>query len=122
MTGKPCVRFHRGSPVQAECGEQRRGRRDPAEDAALRLDHRDPRGVEFGEVGASAVLQHETVEAAIVGLAHRGVDADLGCDAANQKLSDAAAAQHGFQIGGVERAFAGLVHDRLAGVRGQVRR
>ena len=30
------------------------------------------------------------------------------------KLGDAAAAQHGFEVGGVERALAGLVDDRLA--------
>jgi hypothetical protein len=38
----------------------------------------------------------------------------LGGDPTDQKLVDAAAAQHGFEVGGVERAFAGLVHHRLA--------
>src|SRR5215472_12404634 len=78
--------------------QQRRGGRDPAEDAALRLDHRDAGSVEFGEVRAGAVFQHQAVEAAVVGLAHRGVDADLGGDAADEKLRDVAAAQHGFEV------------------------
>src|SRR5579862_2178929 len=66
--------------------EQRFGRRNPAEDPALRLDHREPRGVERVEIGGDAILEHEAVEAAVVGLAHCGVDADFGGDAAHHQL------------------------------------
>src|SRR5580692_8920966 len=92
-----------------ETGEQRSRRRHPSEDAALRLDHRQAHRLELREVGAGAVLQHQAIEAAIVRLAHRRVDADLGGDATHQQPGDAAAAQHGFQVGGVERALARLV-------------
>ena len=78
--------------------------------------------LELGEVGGDAVLEHQAVVAAVVGLAHRGVDADLGGDAADDELCDAAAAQDGVEVGGVERALAGLVDDRLAGDAASVRR
>src|SRR5262249_15629949 len=77
-------------PVSCSCQsrKQRFGRRHPAENAALRLDHGDASGLELGEVGAGAVFQHQAVEAAVVRLAHCGVDADLGGDAADQELRD----------------------------------
>src|ERR1700761_5636420 len=50
---------------------------DPAEDAALRLDHFQSHLLELGEVRADAILQHEAVVAAVVGLADSGVHADL---------------------------------------------
>ena len=87
----------------------------PAEDAALRLDHRERRRLELREVGADAVLEHQAVVAAVVRLAHRGVDAHLGRDAAHDELPDAAVVQHRVEVGGVEGALAGLVDDRLAG-------
>ena len=46
---------------------------DPAEDAALGLDHLEAHLVELGEVGGAAVAEHEAVVAAVVGLAHGGV-------------------------------------------------
>src|SRR5579871_3038637 len=42
---------------------------DPAEDAALRLDHFQSHLLELREVRADAILQHEAVVAAVVGLA-----------------------------------------------------
>src|SRR5579863_2641296 len=57
-----------------QCIEQRGRRRDPAEDAALRLDHRNPGLLELGEIGAGAVLQHKAVKATVVRLTHRGVE------------------------------------------------
>ncbi len=59
---------------------------DPTEDAALSLDHLQTHGVEFGKVGAAAVLKHEAVVAAVVGLADRGVDADFGRHAGDDEL------------------------------------
>src|SRR2546428_91184 len=67
---------------------------NPAEDAALRFDHLERGGVKFREVGAHAVFRHEAVVAAIIGLAQRGVDADLGGDAGEDELADAAILQN----------------------------
>ena len=94
---------------------------DPAEDAALSLDHRQARLLELREIGTHAVGQHEAAEAAVVGFAHRGVDADFGGDAADDELLDAAVAQDQLEVGGVERALARLVDHRLAGDRVELR-
>src|ERR1700691_3605958 len=90
---------------------------DPTEDAALRLDHfqRDP--MEFRKIGSDAVGQHQTVIAAIVGFADRGIDADLSGDPGDNELADVAVAQDAIEAGGVKRAFAGLVDHRFAGGR-----
>ena len=70
--------------------------------------------MEFGEVGCAAIRQHHAAIAAVVGLAHRGVDADLGGDAAYQQVPDAVFLQDVAELGGVERALAGLVDHDLA--------
>ena len=62
---------------------------------------------------AAAILQQQAFEAAIVGLAHGGVDADIGGDAGEHDIVDAAQPQHQLEIGGAERAFARLVDDRI---------
>src|SRR6185295_13156443 len=62
----------------------------PAEDAALRLDHLESHLLELGEVGADAILRHEAVVAAVVGLADGGVDTDFRRDAGHHELGDAA--------------------------------
>ena len=80
-----------------------------------------PAVVKFGEIGRAAVGQHDTAKAAVVGLAHGGVDADLGRHAADQQRLDAAVVQHQLEIGLVERALAGLVDDRLARDRIELR-
>ena len=100
-----------------------RGRRirHPAEDRALRLDHREAHLVEFRKVGGAAVGEHDAAIAAVVRLAHRGVDADLGGDAADQQVLDAEIAQQRVEVGRVERALAGLVDHRLAGERIELR-
>ena len=87
---------------------------DPAEDPALRLDHREAHGVELGKVGRAAVARHDAAVAAIVGLAHGRVHADLGRDAAHDQRVDAAVAQELVQVGREERALARLVDDGLA--------
>ena len=71
--------------------------------------------MEVREIGADAIFEHQTVVAAVVGFAHRGVDADLRRDAGDNELLDAPVLQDGVQVGGVKRALAGLVDDRLAG-------
>src|ERR1700757_5192116 len=97
--------------------EQRWRGRDPTEYSALRLDHREPGLVEFREVRGAAIRQYDAAEAAIIGLAHSGVHADFGCDAAYQQRLDAAVAQHQLQVGLAKRALAGLVDHRLASDR-----
>jgi hypothetical protein len=65
--------------------------------------------------GAAAVFQQQALEAAVVGLAHGGVHADVGRDAGEHDVAQAPRAQHQLEIGGAERALARLVDDRLAG-------
>src|SRR3954467_6765283 len=66
---------------------QDRGRvRDPAEDAALGLDHLQAHLVKFGEVGCAAVGDDDAAIAAVIGLAHGGVDAHFSGDAAHQEI------------------------------------
>ncbi len=88
--------------------------RYPAEDAALRLDHLQAHLVEFREIGGAAVAEHDAAVAAVVGLAHGSVDADLGGDAADDEIVDAVVAQRQPEIGFAEGALAGLVDHRLA--------
>jgi hypothetical protein len=88
--------------------------------ADLHLDHLQ-RVVVVAPVGrAAAVLDQHAFEAAVVGLAHRGVDADVGGDAGQHDVLDAAQPQHQFEVGGAERALAGLVDDGLARQRRQI--
>ena len=101
------------SPVKAPCSTAAEFG-DPAENAALGLDHLQAHLVEFGKVGCAAVRQHHAAIAAVVGFAHGGVDADLGGDAADQQILDAVALQHVAEFGGVERALARLVDHDLA--------
>ena len=92
-----------------------------AEHAALHLDHLE-RVVVIAFVGrAAAILQQQAFEAAVVGLAHGGVHADVGGDAGQHDVVDAAQAQHQLKIGGAERALARLVDDRLARRAAQAR-
>ena len=72
--------------------------------------------MKIGKVRPDAVLEHEAVIAAIVGLAHRGVDADLGRYAGDDELLDAPVLQDGVEIRSVKGALAGLVDDRFAGL------
>src|SRR3954454_5583472 len=57
------------------------GVRDPAEDAALGLDHLQAHLVKLGEVGCAAVRDDDAAVAAVIGFAHGGIDAHLGRDA-----------------------------------------
>ncbi len=86
-----CV-AHDATSWRAVRAERNAGRRrDPAEDAALRGDHRQADPLELGEVGADAVRQHEALVAAVVGLADGGVHAHLGGDAGDDSAGDARA-------------------------------
>lgn len=82
--------------------------------AALHLDHLE-RMLVVALVGrAAAIVQQHAFEAAVVGLTHGGVDADVGGDARKNDVLDAADAQDQLKIGGAERTLAGLVDDGLS--------
>ena len=105
---------HDKAPISAGGG------RDRAEHAALHLDHLQ-RVVVVALVGrGAAILDQHAFKAAVVGLAHGGVDADVGGDAGEHDVLDAAQPQHQFEIGGAERALAGLVDDGLARQRREI--
>lgn len=70
--------------------------------------------MKFRKVGSAAVRQHDAAVAAVIGLAHRGVDADFRGDAGDQQVFDAAIGKDQAEIGGVERALARLVDHGLA--------
>src|SRR5262247_3619376 len=76
----------------------------PAEDPALRLDHRERGDLKLREVRADAILEHEAVVTAVVRLADRRVHAHLGRDPADDEPPDALVAEHRVEVGGVERA------------------
>ena len=94
-----------------------RQRRRPADDAALRDDHLDHRGVELREVARRAVGDEQAFVAAVVGLAHRRLHADLGGHAADQQVGDARACRMASSAGGVEGALARLAQHDVAGLR-----
>ncbi len=68
---------------------------------------------------AGAVRQDQALVPAIVGLAHRRVHADIGRDAGKDDVVDALEPQQHVEVGGAERALAGLVDDRFAWQRRQ---
>ena len=73
-----------------------------AENATLHGDHLQRRQVVAVVGGRGAVRQQQAFEAAVVGVAHRGVDADVGRDAGQDQVLDAARAQHQFEVGRIK--------------------
>src|SRR5216683_8088891 len=73
--------------------------RHPAEDRALRLDHRKAHLVEFREVGCAAVGEHDAAIAAVVRLPNRGVDADFRGHATDEEMLDTEIAQERIEVG-----------------------
>jgi len=69
---------------------------------------------------AGAVRQEQALVPAVVGVAHRRVDADVGRDARQGDVLDAFAAEEQIQIGGVEGSFPGLIDDGFAFKRSQL--
>src|SRR4051794_16392051 len=102
-----------------EARDERQAVADRAEDAALHRHHLDRRLVVAPVGGAAAVLEQQALEAAVVGLAHRGVDADVSRDAGQHDIADAAGAQDQLEVGGAERSLARLVDHGLLGERRQ---
>src|SRR4030095_2509972 len=78
-------RLTRHDALLQRCDNVRR-RAHPAEYSTLRLDHREPHLMKFRKVGCAAIAEHDAAKAAIVRLAHGGVDADFGGDAAHQQV------------------------------------
>src|SRR5467141_701165 len=73
-----------------DCVDDRFGGCAPAEDAALRLDHAQAHLLKLREIRADAILYDHAFVAAVVRLTHRGIDANLCGDPADDQLSDAA--------------------------------
>src|SRR5438445_358571 len=73
--------------------------RHRAEDAALHLDHLDRRQVVAVVGRPAAILQHHAFIAAVIGLAHGGVHADIRGDAGQHDILDAALVEDQLQIG-----------------------
>ena len=84
------------------------GVRHRAEDAALHLDHLDRGEVVAVVGGAAAILEQQAFVAAVIGLAHGGVDADIGGDAGKDDVVDAALVEDQFEIGGKKLPLPGL--------------
>lgn len=85
-----------------------------AEHTALHFDHAQGRRMVGGIGRAAAVFEQHALEAAVIGFAHGGVHADIGGNAGQDQVVDAACAQDQFQIGGAEGAFAGFVDNDFA--------
>ncbi len=62
----------------------------------------------------TAVFQQKAFVAAVICLAHRRRDADIGGDSGEDNVLDALLVEDEFEVGGAERTLAGLVDDRLA--------
>ena len=73
-----------------------------------------------GSVAPVQSREDQALVAAVVGLAHRRVHADVGRDAGEDDVGDPARSQQEVEVGGVERALAGLVDDQLALDRGDL--
>src|SRR5258706_1441953 len=105
----------------SERGAERREGRGPADDAVLGADHVQRGPLELGEIALGGVLHQEALEAAIVGLAHGALHADLGGDSGEDEVGHRRLPQQVPQRGGVEGPLAGLEDDGLTRQRRQVR-
>src|SRR6516162_6063432 len=93
------------------------GRGDPAEDAALRLDHAQPHLLKLREVRSDAIGNDEAVVAAVVSLAHRRIDANLGGDPADDSLAEPGVLSHAFKTVAEDGPFPRLTADGFPGKR-----
>jgi hypothetical protein len=81
---------------QSRCPKSRRRRRPASGPSSLR-------SLMVALVGgAAAVGQHDAFKAAVIGLAHGGVHADIGGDAGQDQVGYAPRAQDQFKVGGAE--------------------
>ena len=94
--------------------------RAPANNPALRREHRHRLLVEVREVGRARIRQHARVETAVVGLAEGGLDADLCRDATDEEVCHATLAQPGLEPRVVEGPLPWLEQVQLAFLRLQL--
>src|SRR3569832_2807082 len=121
ITRAPILKFAMCRGWALDRTDQVGGSRHCAEHAALHLDHLDGVVVVVLVGRAAAIFHQHAFEAAIVGFAHGGVNADIGGEAGEHDILDAAHAQQQFEVGGAERSLAGLVDDGFAGARIEIR-
>src|ERR1700743_2295959 len=69
----------------------------------------------------AAILKQHAFETAVVCFAHRRVYTNVGSDARQHDILDAAKSQHQFKIRRAERSLTGFVDDRLSGQGRQIR-
>src|SRR6516162_9282412 len=100
-----------------KCFDDGLGRGDPAEDAALRLDHAQPHLLKLREVRSDAIGNDEAVVAAVVSLAHRRIDANLGGDPADDSLAEPGVLSHAFKTVAEDGPFPRLTADGFPGKR-----
>src|SRR4029079_4762152 len=92
-----------------------------SEDTTLHRDHLQ-RGAIIAVIGrASTIGEHQTLIAAIVGIAHRGVNANVGGDSTKHDVLNSAPAKKKIQICRIEGSFSRLVDNRFAFERRQFR-
>src|SRR2546421_10890 len=89
--------------------ENAAGGRGPADDAALRTHHGERARLELGKVALGRILDQQAVEAAVVGLAHRRLDAHLRRDPGEQQMRSTELGELGRERRGMEGALARLV-------------
>lgn len=86
---------------------------DGSKYAALHLHGLQGASVQLRLGGSGTVLQNETVESAVVSLAHSSGDADVCGDSGNDKVLDSFVAEDELELGVGECATARLVDDGL---------
>src|SRR5579871_205154 len=112
---------HPPRPGPSRQGLQERARAgDRPEHAVLHLHHLDRRRVVAGVGGRAAVLEQQTLVAAVVRLAHGGVDADVRGDAGQDQVGDPPLAQDEVEVRRAEGPLPRLVDDRLSRPRRQL--
>ena len=82
-------------------------------------DHFYRGSFETWEIAFGGIGRQKAFKPAIIGLAHRGLYANLGRDTCADKLSDPPFGKLIAEVCGVEGTFAGFVDDGFIGQRGQ---
>ncbi len=94
-------------------GQQRCRVRHCAKNTALHMNHAERRLMMLQLRRRTAVAQHQTFKAAIVGFAQCGMHANVGGDAADDQIADTATVQNQLKVGGVKGAFAGFINNHF---------
>ena len=75
---------------------------DRSKHATLHLNHLDGMVMVCLIGGATAVFNQHALQTPIIGVAHGGVHADIGGNARQYQISDAAGPEYQLQVGGIE--------------------